>query len=89
MPCHMALHRFMIWVHTEAGSIWRLIAGQKQSGTLPIRIYSFVALAFLAKLDSFVKINGRGNDRLRWGGLKGFVDGSLGSTTAWFYQTLS
>ena len=23
---------------------------------------------------------------LRWGGLKGFVDGSLGSTTAWFYQ---
>jgi predicted amidohydrolase YtcJ len=23
---------------------------------------------------------------LRWGGLKGFVDGSLGSTTAWFYK---
>jgi hypothetical protein len=56
------------------------------AGKLPIRIYSFVAISSWAKLDSFVKINGRGNDLLRWGGLKGFVDGSLGSTTAWFYQ---
>ena len=55
-------------------------------GKLPIRIYSFVAISSWAKLDSFVKINGRGNDLLRWGGLKGFVDGSLGSTTAWFYK---
>ena len=56
------------------------------AGKLPIRIYSFVAISGWAKLDSFVKINGRGNDLLRWGGLKGFVDGSLGSTTAWFYK---
>ena len=56
------------------------------AGKLPIRIYSFVAISSWAKLDSFVKINGRGNDLLRWGGLKGFVDGSLGSTTAWFYK---
>jgi predicted amidohydrolase YtcJ len=56
------------------------------AGKLPVRIYSFVAISTWAKLDSFVKINGRGNDLLRWGGLKGFVDGSLGSTTAWFYQ---
>jgi predicted amidohydrolase YtcJ len=53
---------------------------------LPIRIYSFVAIRTWHKLDSFVKKNGWGNDRLRWGGLKGFVDGSLGSTTAWFYK---
>jgi predicted amidohydrolase YtcJ len=56
------------------------------AGKLPIRIYSFVAISGWAKLDSFVKINGRGNNLLRWGGLKGFVDGSLGSTTAWFYK---
>ena len=56
------------------------------AGKLPIRIYSFVAISSWAKLDSFVKLNGRGNDLLRWGGLKVFVDGSLGSTTAWFYQ---
>ncbi len=56
------------------------------SGHLPVRIYSFVALHSWQKLDSFIKQNGRGNDRLHWGGLKGFVDGSLGSTTAWFYK---
>lgn len=56
---------------------------QKQ---LPIRIYAFVALATWKKLAAYVKENGWGDDRLHWGGLKGFVDGSLGSTTAWFYQ---
>ena len=55
-------------------------------GQLPIRIYSFAAIRTWQKLDSFVKKNGWGNDRLHWGGLKGFVDGSLGSTTAWFYK---
>jgi predicted amidohydrolase YtcJ len=56
------------------------------SDKLPLRIYSFVAIRSWQKLDSFVKKNGWGNDRLHWGGLKGFVDGSLGSTTAWFYK---
>ena len=53
---------------------------------LTIRIYSFVALATWKRLAEYVKQHGRGDDMLRWGGLKGFVDGSLGSTTAWFYQ---
>ncbi|MGC4038140.1 MAG: amidohydrolase [Chitinophagaceae bacterium] len=51
-----------------------------------LRIYSFVPIATWQRLDSFCKVNGKGDDMLRWGGLKGFVDGSLGSTTAWFYQ---
>jgi len=37
-------------------------------------------------MDSLCKKEGKGDDLLRWGGIKGFVDGSLGSTTAWFYQ---
>lgn len=53
---------------------------------LDLRIYSFVPISTWARLDSFVKKNGRGDDMLHWGGLKGFVDGSLGSTTAWFYK---
>ena len=53
---------------------------------LDLRIYSFVPLGTWKKLDSFCRENGKGDDMLRWGGLKGFVDGSLGSTTAWFYQ---
>lgn len=54
--------------------------------TMKLRMYSFVPLASWAKMDSFVQKNGRGNDMLKWGGLKGYVDGSLGSTTAWFHQ---
>ena len=53
---------------------------------LALRIYSFVPIRTWATLDSFVKKNGRGDEMLHWGGLKGFVDGSLGSTTAWFYK---
>jgi predicted amidohydrolase YtcJ len=53
---------------------------------LDLRIYSFVPLSNWAKLDSFCKKEGKGDDILRWGGLKGFMDGSLGSTTAWFYD---
>jgi predicted amidohydrolase YtcJ len=57
-----------------------------QQQQLSLRIYSFAAISTWKKLDSFCKKNGKGDDMLRWGGLKGFVDGSLGSTTAWFYQ---
>ncbi len=53
---------------------------------LALRIYSFVPISTWQKLDSFCKKNGKGDDMMRWGGLKGFMDGSLGSTTAWFYQ---
>lgn len=53
---------------------------------LQLRVYSFVALWSWAKLDSLCKKDGKGDDLLRWGGVKGFADGSLGSTTAWFYQ---
>ncbi len=56
---------------------------------LDLRIYSFVPISTWARLDSFVKQNGWGDDMLRWGGLKGFVDGSLGSTTAWFFKPYS
>ncbi|HSZ32151.1 MAG TPA: amidohydrolase [Puia sp.] len=58
----------------------------ENANQLPLRIYSFVPIRTWQKLDSFIKVNGWGDDRLRWGGLKGFVDGSLGSTTAWFFK---
>ena len=61
---------------------------RRASGTdrMILRMYSFVPLATWERLDSFVQKNGRGDDLLKWGGLKGYVDGSLGSTTAWFHQ---
>ena len=58
----------------------------RAAGDLVLRVYSFVPLDSWERLRGYVGENGRGDDRLRWGGLKGFVDGSLGSTTAWFYQ---
>jgi len=57
----------------------------QEAGRLQLRIYAFVPLATWERLDAFIQEHGRGDDWLRWGGLKGFVDGSLGSTTAWFY----
>jgi predicted amidohydrolase YtcJ len=53
---------------------------------LPLRIYSMVPLSDWEKMANYVKENGMGDNYLHWGGLKGFVDGSLGSTTAWFYE---
>ena len=54
--------------------------------SLRIRIYEHVPLDSWRRLRDYVAREGRGDAQLKWGGLKGFVDGSLGSTTAWFYQ---
>lgn len=56
---------------------------------LKLRIYSFVPISTWSRLADFMVEQGSGDDWLRWGGLKGFVDGSLGSTTAWFYEPYS
>ena len=53
---------------------------------LQMRVYSFVALATWQKLADYVTQNGRGDDMLRWGGLKGLSMVRLVSTTAWFYK---
>ena len=56
------------------------------AGELPLRVYAVVPMGGWERMRDFVSANGRGDDRLWWGGLKAFVDGSLGSTTAWFYD---
>ena len=85
-----ALSRGVTQVH-DVGSFggWPdLAVYQRAEGRngLKLRIYSFVPLATYERLADYVAEHGRGGDWLRWGGLKGFVDGSLGSTTAWFYD---
>jgi hypothetical protein len=57
-----------------------------RAGRLPIRVYAAVPIATWERLAEYVGRNGRGDRRLAWGAVKGFVDGSLGSTTAWFYE---
>ncbi len=55
-------------------------------GALKQRVYALVPISTWEQLRDFIATEGRGDDWLRWGGVKGFVDGSLGSTTAWFYD---
>lgn len=74
------VHDMGLWPHLAA---YRRAHQQKR---LLMRIYAFVPLSGWQKLSAFISENGKGDNWLRWGGLKGFVDGSLGSTTAWFYQ---
>ncbi len=56
------------------------------TGDLRLRVYSFVPLSTWERLSDYISENGKGDEWLRWGALKGYVDGSLGSTTAWFYD---
>ncbi len=82
-----ALSRGVTQVHDMAG--WTDLATYRRAherGALSLRVYSVVPLSTWERLRDYVEVEGRGDDRLWWGGLKAFVDGSLGSTTAWFYE---
>lgn len=83
-----ALSRGVTQIHDMGGDgTWRsfeTFRRARAAGTLRLRVYSFVPLGDWARMAQFVREHGRGDEWLRWGGLKGYVDGSLGSTTAWF-----
>jgi len=56
------------------------------SGELTVRVYGFQPLSEWGRLARTGVRAWFGNDRLKIGGLKGFADGSLGSTTALFFE---
>jgi predicted amidohydrolase YtcJ len=60
----------------------------RQAGRLTTRVYAAVPLHTWEQLRDTLAARGgsRGNEWLRIGGLKGFVDGSLGSKTAAFHE---
>ncbi len=53
-----------------------------RAGTMITRIYAVTPIAQWQRLRDTVDLRGRGDEWLRIGGVKGFVDGSLGSHTA-------
>ncbi|MBB5686882.1 amidohydrolase [Sphingobium boeckii] len=55
-------------------------------GETGMRFYAFTPLADWEKMAAIVAAEGRGDDWLRWGAVKGLMDGSLGSRTALFRQ---
>ena len=56
------------------------------AGSMITRVYAVVPLATWARLRDTVAARGHGDAWVRIGGLKGFVDGSLGSHTAAFLE---
>ncbi|MCB0281229.1 MAG: amidohydrolase family protein [Calditrichae bacterium] len=61
----------------------------RDKNLLKTRIYASVPLSTWEKLADYVQKNGKGDKWLSYGGLKGFVDGSLGSHTAAFFEPYS
>ncbi|HEY6402001.1 MAG TPA: amidohydrolase [Blastocatellia bacterium] len=56
------------------------------SGELTVRVYGIQPLSDWGRLARAGVRAGFGSDKLKIGGLKGFADGSLGSTTALFFE---
>lgn len=73
----------------ESWESFRDLQGLRAGGELPLRVYAALPLADHAEVAALVAEEGRGDDRLAWGMVKGFVDGSLGSSTAWFHEPYS
>ena len=58
----------------------------RDSNRLTVRVYARTPMSQWKRQADLVARQGRGDDWLRLGGLKAFVDGSLGSTTALFFD---
>lgn len=77
---------------TAVGAVsspWNEVAAVKRAhakGTQTVRVALFPALADWKRVADTVKADGPGDDWVRLAGVKGFMDGSLGSTTAFFFE---
>jgi predicted amidohydrolase YtcJ len=78
-----SVHNMGTWRHLE------IFQRAERAGRLRTRIYSAVPISTWERLRDHVAANGRGDAWFRWGALKGFVDGSLGSHTAAMLQPFS
>lgn len=58
-------------------------------GLMKIRAFVSTPIESRNDLADEVARTGRGNPQLKWGGVKGFIDGSLGARTAWMHQPYS
>jgi predicted amidohydrolase YtcJ len=91
-----ALERAMAWAASkgvigvsDVSVPWYEVAALRRAhagGKLTTRVAVFVPLADWRRMVDTVKTHGIGDDWLRVAGVKGYVDGSLGSTTALFYE---
>ncbi len=61
----------------------------RDSSRLTVRVYARTPMSQWKRQADIVARHGAGDDWLRLGGLKAFMDGSLGSTTALFFEPFS
>lgn len=91
-----ALARAMQFVATKGvtgvasvSAEWSQVAGllrARKNGTLSVRFSLYPALADWHRVADSLTARGAGDDWIRLAGVKGFIDGSLGSTTALFFE---
>ncbi|HEU5050182.1 MAG TPA: amidohydrolase [Gemmatimonadales bacterium] len=68
---------------------WSELAALKRAraaGTLKTRVSVYVPLGDWRRMAETLRVNGPGDDWIRAAGVKGYVDGSLGSGTALFFE---
>lgn len=70
----------------EAFDDFRAYQQLEREGALTSRVYLFTPISAYERLKAAGVERRFGSDKLRIGGLKGFSDGSLGSSTAGFYE---
>ena len=74
---------------SAVSSPWYEVAAFERArsrGTQTVRVSLYPALADWKRVAERVRAQGPGDDWIRVAGVKGFVDGSLGSTTALFFD---
>jgi len=74
---------------SAVSSFWGEYAAVRRAraaGTLKIRVAMYDSLEDWRSVLDTLKANGAGDDWVRLAGVKGYMDGSLGSTTALFYE---
>ena len=91
-----AIQRAMQWAAsrgvtgvTDVSVPWFEVAALRRAhaaGRMITRVAVFVPLQDWTLMADTVRAQGTGDDWLRVAGVKGYVDGSLGSTTALFYE---
>ncbi len=65
---------------------WPVYRRAHQRGELTVRVYMRTPITQWERQREVIAREGAGDDWVRWGGFKGFVDGSLGSSTALFFE---
>lgn len=61
---------------------WRAFGRADVAGTLHLRVAHFMHADFLEACESVAPVAGGGSERLRFGGIKAFLDGSFGGRSA-------